>query len=108
MPRFQYPELKDFLNKRLRIGLNAKRCVEGTLQGYDQYMNLVLEDAIQVPAPGTGISPEQEDKRGPKLGTIVRGSNTRICRDIVDMLISLVQVVRGNSVVQVEYLEKWL
>ena len=71
MVRLQAPELKKFMNRRLRIGLNGKRCIEGTLQGYDQYMNLVLEDSIQVPAPGTGISPEQEDKRGPQLGTIV-------------------------------------
>lgn len=75
MVRVVPPELKKYMNKRLRIGLNAKRCVEGTLQGFDQYMNLVLGEAIDVPAPGTGTAAEQAGARGPELGVIVRSSH---------------------------------
>ena len=38
-------DLKNYLDKRLRIKLNANRIVTGKLRGYDQFMNLVLEEA---------------------------------------------------------------
>eukprot|EP01006_Ploeotia_vitrea_P041046 TRINITY_DN66482_c1_g1_i2.p1 TRINITY_DN66482_c1_g1~~TRINITY_DN66482_c1_g1_i2.p1 ORF type:complete len:114 (-),score=27.55 TRINITY_DN66482_c1_g1_i2:70-411(-) len=41
------PELTIYLEKRLKVKLNAKREVQGVLRGYDQFMNIVLEDAYE-------------------------------------------------------------
>jgi len=44
MPKNAGPDLKRYMEKRLRIKLNAKRQVSGVLRGYDQFMNLVLDE----------------------------------------------------------------
>jgi len=57
--------LEASLNARLQLTLKDGRTVEGQLVGYDQYMNLVLEDAT-----------EQASGHSRPLGTIVlRGNN---------------------------------
>lgn len=43
----QLPELKRYMEKRLAIKLNAGRQVTGTLRGFDHFMNLVLDDAVE-------------------------------------------------------------
>eukprot|EP00567_Pseudictyota_dubia_P017968 CAMPEP_0197434652 /NCGR_PEP_ID=MMETSP1175-20131217/2363_1 /TAXON_ID=1003142 /ORGANISM="Triceratium dubium, Strain CCMP147" /LENGTH=77 /DNA_ID=CAMNT_0042963459 /DNA_START=206 /DNA_END=439 /DNA_ORIENTATION=- len=68
------PDLKRFMDKRLRISLNGNRKVVGTLRGYDAFLNVVLEEVIDE---------NQEDN--PSIGTIV---------------------VRGNSIIQFETLER--
>lgn len=47
MPREAGPELKKYMGKRLSIKLNGKRQVVGVLAGYDQFMNLVLDEALE-------------------------------------------------------------
>lgn len=34
------------------VGLNANRKIEGTLRGYDQFMNVVLDDCVEVQSDG--------------------------------------------------------
>lgn len=36
------------MDKQLHITLNAKRTVSGTLRGYDAFMNIVLDEAVEV------------------------------------------------------------
>lgn len=57
--------LEKSLNVKMRLTLKDGRIMEGKLVGYDQYMNLVLEDAEE-------MTPERERK----LGVVVlRGNN---------------------------------
>lgn len=57
--------LEETLNKKVLLLLKDNRTLEGTLSGYDEYMNLVLSDVEEL---------AQEVTR--KLGVvIVRGSN---------------------------------
>jgi len=42
------PDLKRYMEKRLLIKLVGKRKLHGTLRGYDQFMNLVVEDTIEI------------------------------------------------------------
>ncbi|KAG5182701.1 small nuclear ribonucleoprotein polypeptide G [Tribonema minus] len=42
------PDLKRFMDRKLVLYLNGKRTVRGLLRGYDQFMNLVLEEAVEV------------------------------------------------------------
>jgi small nuclear ribonucleoprotein G len=40
------PDLKRFMDKKLRLTLNGNRKVVGTLRGFDPFLNVVLEEAI--------------------------------------------------------------
>lgn len=41
-----YLSCRSYLDKRISLHLNKKRKVSGTLRGYDQFMNIVLGDAV--------------------------------------------------------------
>nr|XP_019710680.1 probable small nuclear ribonucleoprotein G isoform X1 [Elaeis guineensis] len=42
-------ELDDrYMDKKLQIKLNANRVVVGTLRGFDQFMNLVVDNTVEV------------------------------------------------------------
>lgn len=57
--------LEESLNKKVALLLKDNRVLEGTLTGYDEYMNMVLSD-VQ----------ENAETITRKLGTVViRGSN---------------------------------
>ncbi|MEM0155162.1 MAG: LSM domain-containing protein [Thermoplasmataceae archaeon] len=57
--------LEDNLNRKVALLLKDNRILEGTLTGYDEYMNMVLSD-VQ----------ENSETVTRKLGTVViRGSN---------------------------------
>ena len=60
------PDLRKYLNLRVEIKLNGNRVVTGLLKGYDQFMNLVLESAIEK------INPTQEREIG---STFIRGNS---------------------------------
>eukprot|EP00232_Nephroselmis_pyriformis_P000810 CAMPEP_0182902834 /NCGR_PEP_ID=MMETSP0034_2-20130328/30777_1 /TAXON_ID=156128 /ORGANISM="Nephroselmis pyriformis, Strain CCMP717" /LENGTH=74 /DNA_ID=CAMNT_0025037585 /DNA_START=61 /DNA_END=285 /DNA_ORIENTATION=+ len=72
MPKVQPPELKKYMDKQLNLTLNANRRVTGLLRGFDQFMNLVLDQTVEK-------GPENE------IGMVV---------------------IRGNSIVLIEALEK--
>ncbi|RVX66709.1 Small nuclear ribonucleoprotein G [Exophiala mesophila] len=74
MPQAQ-PELKKYMEKRLFVQLNGNRKVLGVLRGYDVFLNIVLDDAVEEKPGG-----ERE-----RLGMVV---------------------IRGNSVVMLEALER--
>jgi small nuclear ribonucleoprotein len=61
------------LNRKVQLLLKDRRVLEGTLRGYDEHMNLVLDDTDETDTEG--------NRR--KIGTIVlRGSNVvSISRD---------------------------
>jgi small nuclear ribonucleoprotein G len=72
------PDLRKYMDKKLDIRLNAGRRIYGVLRGYDQFMNLVLEDVYEF---------ESGNEKGNQipLGTVM---------------------IRGNSVVLWETLDK--
>lgn len=67
------PDLKRFMDKKLRLSLNGNRKVVGTLRGYDAFLNVVIEDSVD------------EKGDGGNMGTIV---------------------IRGNSIIQFESVER--
>ena len=69
------PDLKKYLDKRLRLKLNANRRVTGVLRGFDQFMNIVLDESIE----------EVSAAESNAIGMVV---------------------IRGNSVVQFECLDR--
>ncbi|KAK5632676.1 hypothetical protein RRF57_008390 [Xylaria bambusicola] len=67
--------LPQYLDKRLFVQLNGSRKVIGLLRGYDVFLNIVLDDAVE----------EKEGGEKERLGMVV---------------------IRGNSVVMLEALER--
>eukprot|EP00890_Picochlorum_soloecismus_P000511 jgi/Picsp_1/1460/NSC_04939-R1_small nuclear ribonucleoprotein g len=46
MVKVQPPELKNFMDKKLSVKMNANRHVTGVLRGFDQFMNIVLDSTV--------------------------------------------------------------
>ncbi len=42
------PDLKLYMDKRLAVRLNASRNVVGVLRGFDQFMNIVLDESVEL------------------------------------------------------------
>ena len=70
------PDLKKYMDKRLDISLNANRKVVGVLRGYDQFMNLVLED-----------SQETVGKEKLQIGTVMIRGNSIILWECLDKIL---------------------
>ncbi|KAG0196447.1 hypothetical protein BGX28_010095 [Mortierella sp. GBA30] len=45
------PELKKYMDKRVFVQLNGARKVTGVLRGFDPFMNLVLDEAVEETKP---------------------------------------------------------
>jgi small nuclear ribonucleoprotein G len=68
------PDLKRYMDKRLTLKLNGNRMVRGVLRGYDQFMNIVLEDAVEVP--------DKADEK--RIGMVVIRGNSVIRFEVLD------------------------
>jgi len=69
------PDLKRFMDKRLRLSLNGNRKVVGVLRGYDAFLNVVLEEAVD------------ETREGhPSIGTVVLRGNSIVQFETLEML----------------------
>ena len=58
MPKVEGPDLERYMDKHVLLKLNANRRVSGLLRGYDQFMNIVLEDTVEE------VSPEERNSIG--------------------------------------------
>jgi len=61
------PDLKRYMDKRLRVSLNGSRKVVGVLRGFDAFLNVVLEEAV-----------DEDGNENPAIGTIVLRGNSII------------------------------
>ncbi len=64
--------LEASLGEDVEVQLKGGEIYEGRLTGYDQHMNLVLEDAMKVPAPE---EPAGDSEPPVEDTTIIRGDN---------------------------------
>ncbi|KAI9225433.1 MAG: putative membrane-associated protein [Piptocephalis tieghemiana] len=55
MPKAPTPELKKYMEKKLVVQLNGSRQVNGTLRGYDPFMNIVLDSSVEVKRNGEQV-----------------------------------------------------
>eukprot|EP01003_Olkasia_polycarbonata_P007817 NODE_932_length_651_cov_50.817276_g861_i0.p2 GENE.NODE_932_length_651_cov_50.817276_g861_i0~~NODE_932_length_651_cov_50.817276_g861_i0.p2 ORF type:complete len:79 (-),score=11.67 NODE_932_length_651_cov_50.817276_g861_i0:348-584(-) len=60
------PDLKRYMDKKLDLKLNGNRCVSGVLRGFDQFMNIVLDETVE-------MSPDGEQN---ELGMVVIRGNS--------------------------------
>ena len=85
-------DLKNYVDKRIQINLNGNRKLIGKLKGYDPFMNIVLENTIDISKNASNSQNEEQktDKdeknlENQPLGTVM---------------------IRGNSIVYWECLDK--
>ena len=72
-------DLRKFMDLRVDLRLNGERRIAGKLKGYDQFMNIVLDEAIEL------IQNKKEANKVEKrnLGTIViRGQSIVLWENI--------------------------
>ncbi|KAH9410376.1 PREDICTED: small nuclear ribonucleoprotein G-like [Rhagoletis zephyria] len=48
MSKAHPPELKKYMDKRLSLKLNGSRQINGILRGFDPFMNLVIDEAVEI------------------------------------------------------------
>ena len=72
-------DLRKFMDLRVDLRMNGDRRIIGIMKGYDQYMNIVLDEAKEIPkVKGSG---EKDQKR--ELGMIViRGASIQFWENI--------------------------
>ncbi|EEA06733.1 small nuclear ribonucleoprotein G, putative [Cryptosporidium muris RN66] len=66
-------DLRRFMDKRLDIKLNGKRHIVGLLRGYDNFMNLVLENTVEVTSKGNK-----------EIGTVIIRGNSVVMWECLD------------------------
>ncbi|KAJ1626585.1 putative small nuclear ribonucleoprotein G [Pavlovales sp. CCMP2436] len=42
------PDLKRYMDKKLAVKLNGNRNLTGVLRGFDQFMNIVLDETVEL------------------------------------------------------------
>lgn len=45
------PELKQYINKQIKVELNGNRLIQGTMAGYDFFLNLTIADCVEIKGP---------------------------------------------------------
>ncbi|KAL3233176.1 Small nuclear ribonucleoprotein G [Nakaseomyces bracarensis] len=72
------PELKKYVDKKILLQLNGSRKVAGVLRGYDIFLNVVLDDALEISPSGT------QQKLGSQ--TVIRG-NSIVSMEALDSIV---------------------
>jgi len=70
MSKAHPPELKKYMDKRLSLRLNGARLVTGILRGFDPFMNLVVDDAVEETKTGEKINIGMVVIRGNSVGLL--------------------------------------
>ncbi|KAJ3100468.1 hypothetical protein HDU97_002205 [Phlyctochytrium planicorne] len=77
MSKAPTPELKKYMDKRLFLQLNGNRKVTGVLRGFDPFMNVVLEDAIE----------ESDKNEKSDLGMVVIRGNSILVMEALERIV---------------------
>lgn len=107
------PDLKRYMDKRLSLKLNGNRKVTGVLRGFDQFMNVTLDETVEE------VSATESNRIGMVVRRILpvdllvgnecmngKHASANIACVCVYIHMLLLQVIRGNSIVQFECLER--
>ncbi|CAN9091899.1 small nuclear ribonucleoprotein g [Alternaria burnsii] len=70
------PNLQKYLEKRVLVQLNGSRKVMGILRGYDVYLNIVLDEALEEKAGGEKV----------RIGMVVIRGNAVVMLEALDRI----------------------
>ena len=73
--------MRKFMDLRVDLRMNGDRRIAGIMKGYDQYMNIVLDEAIEIAkTPGGKDAPAESNRN---LGMIViRGASVQLWENL--------------------------
>ncbi|XP_055374895.1 probable small nuclear ribonucleoprotein G [Condylostylus longicornis] len=74
MSKAHPPELKKFMDKKMMVKLNGGRSVVGILRGFDPFMNVVIDEAIE----------ECRDSTKNNIGMVVIRGNSIVMVEALD------------------------
>ncbi|XP_071827918.1 probable small nuclear ribonucleoprotein G [Apostichopus japonicus] len=77
MSKAHPPELKKYMDKKLLLKLNGKRQIIGVLRGFDPFMNLVIDEAVEDTREGTKN----------EIGMVVVRGNSIILLEALDRVV---------------------
>ncbi len=72
MSRSIGPDLRILMDKRIKVYLNGGRQITGILAGFDQFMNIVMDECV-APLPQRGGAAGAVEKLG--SGIVIRGNS---------------------------------
>jgi small nuclear ribonucleoprotein (snRNP)-like protein len=58
-----FPELKNYLNKTLVVHMYGFRRIQGTLRGFDPFMNITMDDCVEL-EPNLAMTEQDQDGLG--------------------------------------------
>ncbi|KAF7313637.1 Small nuclear ribonucleoprotein G [Mycena chlorophos] len=87
MSKASQPELKKFMDKKLFVNLQGGRKVSGTLRGYDLFLNLVIDDAVEETTPA----------QKHQIGTVVIRGNSYILSQPCGSRLPIALVLRAKK-----------
>ena len=96
----------------LAVKLNANRSVTGNLRGFDQFMNIVLDNTVEEVSEternDMGLVVRAQRCAGTVAISLERGCCRRVKRSLTRRYRSVrcSQVIRGNAIVKMECLER--
>jgi len=74
-------DLRKFMDLRVDLRMNGNRRIAGIMKGYDQYMNIVLDEAIEIVKASSGKDAPAESNRN--LGMVVlRGASVQLWENL--------------------------
>ena len=86
-------DLKNYIDKRIQINLNGNRKLIGKLKGYDPFMNIVLENTIDISKNASNSQNEEQktDKdeknlENQPLGTVMIRGNCIVFWECLDKI----------------------
>jgi small nuclear ribonucleoprotein G len=79
MSKADAPELRRLMNKQILVQINSGRKIKGTLIGFDPFMNLVVDGAVEVKIRGVGLNPN-------KMGAVMVRGNSIITVEVMDRI----------------------
>jgi len=72
-------DLRKFMDLRVDLRMNGDRRIAGIMKGYDQYMNIVLDEAIEL----NKNAPKDAPEANRNLGMIViRGASVQLWENL--------------------------
>lgn len=93
------------MDKKMNLKLNGGRTVTGILRGFDPFMNVVIDDTVEECKDGTrnNIGMVVSGKAG--FGQDIKDSMQFNASSYLNQIVSF-QVIRGNSIIMVEALDR--
>merc|ERR1712046_555864 len=87
------PDLRRYMDKKLALKLNAGRRVTGILRGFDQFMNLVLDETIEE------VSASERNE----IGMVVIRGNSVTMMECLERTIDYIAVWKCNQCVLLSF-----